>query len=48
MAVAAMQDADQHIRGSLGFSILPEDTLTRQGKSNQRPSSNGTFALPLS
>ena len=25
MAVAAMQGADQHIRSSLGFSILPKD-----------------------
>ena len=28
MAVAAMQGADQHIRSSSGFSILPEDTST--------------------
>ena len=28
MAVAAMQGADQHIRSSLGFSILPKDTLS--------------------
>ena len=53
MAVAAMQGADQHIRSSLGFSILPKDTLAlttlkcRPGKSNQRPSNNKTLALPL-
>ena len=37
MVVAAMQGADQqHIRSSLGFSILPKDTLThRPGGSNQ-------------
>ena len=28
MAVATMQGPDQHIRSSLGFSILPKDTLT--------------------
>ena len=28
MVVAAMQGADQHIRSSLGFSILPKDTST--------------------
>ena len=27
MVVAAMQGPDQHIRSSLGFSILPKDTL---------------------
>ena len=44
--VAAMQGADQHIRSSLGFSILPEVTSTsRPGESNQRPSSNKTLAL---
>ena len=35
-AVAAMGGADEHIRGSLGFSILPKDTSTcRPGESNQ-------------
>ena len=48
MAVAAMQGADQHIRSSLGFSILPKDTSCRPGWSNQRPSDNKTQALPLS
>ena len=48
MAVAAMQGDDQHIRSSLGFSILPKDTLTcRPGESNQQPSSNKMLALPL-
>ena len=28
MELADMQRADQHIRSSLGFSILPKDTLT--------------------
>ena len=38
-AVAAMRGADQHIRRSLGFSILSKGTLTcRPGESNQRPS----------
>ena len=49
MAVAAMQGANQHIRSSLGFSILPKDTLTcTPGETNQRPSHNKTLALPLS
>ena len=40
MVVAAMQGADQHGRSSLGFSILPKDTLTcRPGESNPQPSS---------
>lgn len=39
MVVAAMQDADQHIRSSLAC---------RPGDSNQRPSDNKTLALPLS
>ena len=34
--VAAMQGAVQHIRSSLGFSILLKDALT----SNQQPSDN--------
>ena len=38
MSVAAMQSADQHIRSSLGFSILLKDTST--------PSDNKTLALP--
>ena len=48
MVVAAMQAPDQHIRGSLGFRILPKDTSTcRPGESNQRSSNNKT-ALFLS
>ena len=36
MVVAAMQGADQHIRRSVRFSILPKDTLTcRPGELNQ-------------
>ena len=39
--MAVKQGADQHIRSSLGFSILPKDTLTRRPEeSNQRPSDN--------
>ena len=35
MAVAAMQSAEHNTGGSLGFSILPKDTLTcRPGESN--------------
>ena len=46
MAVA-MQGADQHIRGNLGFSILPKDTSTCiPGELNQQPSDNKTVALP--
>ena len=49
MAVAAIQGANQHIRSSLGFKILPKDTLTcRPGESYQWPSDNETLALPLS
>ena len=48
MVVAAMQGANQHIRSSLGFSILPKDTLTCQpGESNQQPSDNKMLALFL-
>ena len=48
MAMAAMQGADQCIRSSLGFSILPKDTSTwRPGESNQQPSDN-MLAQPLS
>ena len=44
-----MQGANQHIRSSLGFSILPKDTSTcRTGESNQQPHKNKTLALPLS
>ena len=44
---AAMQGADQHIRSSLGFSMLPKDTLTcRPGELNQRTSNNKMLALP--
>ena len=47
MTVAAMQGADQ-LRSSLGFSILPKDTLTcKPGESTQRPSDNKMLALPL-
>ena len=47
--MAAMQGADQHIRGSLGFSILPKDSSTcRPGESNQRPADNKTLAPVLS
>ena len=39
--MAAMRGADQPIRSSLGFRILPEDTSTcRAGESNQQPSDN--------
>ena len=49
MAVAAIQGADQHIRRSLGFSILLKDTSTcRLGESNRQPLDNNTLALPLS
>ena len=49
MVVAAIQGADQHIRSSLGFSILPKDTSTYgPGESNQQPSINKALALPLS
>ena len=41
MAVSAMQGAEQHIRSSLGFSILPKHTSTcKPGKKNERPSDN--------
>ena len=44
---ATMQDADQHIKSSLGFSLLPKDTSTcRPGELNQRPSDNKMLALP--
>ena len=33
MAVAAMQDADQHISSSLELSVLPKDTF-RPGEPN--------------
>ena len=46
---AASQGANQHIRNSLGFSILPKDTSTcGPGESDQQPSDNKTLALPLS
>ena len=49
MPVAAIQGADQHIRSSLGFSILPTDILTcRTGESNRQLSDNKTVVLPLS
>ena len=39
MAVVAMQGADQQIRSSLRFSILPKDTSTcKSGELNQWPS----------
>ena len=41
MVVTAMQGADQHIRSSLRFSILPKDTWScRPWESNQQPSNN--------
>ena len=44
MVVAAMQGANQHIRSSLGFSILPKDTSTyRQGESDQQPSNKDYY-----
>ena len=44
-----MQGADQHIRSSLGLSLLPKDTSTcRPGESNQLPSNKMMPALPLS
>ena len=49
MAVAAMQGADQHVRSSLGLSILGKNTWTcrpRPGESNQRPAGNKMSALP--
>ena len=46
MVVDVMQGADQHIRRSLGFSILPKYMLTcRPGESNQQCSNNKTLAL---
>ena len=43
----AVRGANRHIRSSLGFSILPKDTLTcRPGESNQQPSDNNTLVLP--
>ena len=46
MAVAAMQDDNQHIGSSLGFSILPKDNLTcRPGELNQQPSNKKTLAV---
>ena len=49
MAVAAMQGDNQHIRSSLGFSILQKDTSTwRPGELNQWPSDNNLLDLALS
>ena len=46
--MCAIYGADQQIRSSLGFSILPKDTSKcRPGESNQQPSDNKTLALPL-
>ena len=43
MVVAAIHSAIQHIRSSLGFRILPKDTLTyRTGELNQQPSTGYT------
>ena len=47
MAKAATRGADQHIRSSLGLSILPKDTPTSRAALNQRPSDNKALALPL-
>ena len=48
MVAAAMQGANQHIGSSLGFSVLPKDTLTcipwDGGESNQQPSDNKMLA----
>ena len=45
----AMQGANQHIRSSLGFSILPKDELTcRSRELNQWPTDSTTLALPAS
>ena len=49
MVVAAMQVAGQHIRSSLGFSILHKDASTcRPRELNQQPSYNNMLAQPLS
>ena len=46
---AAMQGADQHIRSSFGFSILPKDSFTcRLRELNQQPTSNETLTLAQS
>ena len=48
MVVAAMQGAGQHIRSSLGISILPKDTSTcRPGESNQQAFVDKTLALNI-
>ena len=48
MLVVAMQDADQHIRSSLGLSFLPKVTSPCRPELNQLPSDNKTPALALS
>ena len=49
LELAAMEAADQHIRSSLEFSILPKDTSTfKPEESNQLPSVKKMQALPLS
>ena len=43
-----MQGADQHIRSSSGFSILPKGaSICSPGESNPRPSNNKMWAVPL-
>ena len=47
MAVAAIQGADQHIKSSLGFVILPKDTSKcRPGESNQQASQKRHWLCP--
>ena len=47
MSVAAMQGAAQHIRSSLGFSILPKDTSPCEpGELNQRQQDAGSPPEP--
>ena len=42
MAVTAMQDANQHISSSLGFSVLPKDRGKEE--SIQQPSDSKTLS----
>ena len=49
VAGTAMQGASEHVRSSLGFSILLKDiSMCRRGESNKQPSDKKTLALPLS
>lgn len=46
-AVPPMQGADQNIKSSLGFNIMPKDTSTcRHSESNQRPSESSSTPEP--